>query len=1322
MATGTSDSDLAAPTAQALPSIPEDEESGAPAMLEALHSPGTSGDLKSSSRPVAEKAEERGLFWYFGLGEQTPAQADDAAAPAPPPVTSGSPITTTEPVTLHGVDVSVAPFEGQQTPTASVNLDGVEASKAPLEATAHHRRGGAFLDTKAMKAVTRVQNFPWDMPYFKQANVGVRDMINLPNLTKDELMDTLKQRFEAKIVYTYIGDIVVSVNPFALTENSNQDVQEGYASLDVSKQELRAPPHIFCLVGQIYEQFQRTAKGGKSLSILISGESGAGKTEAMKLCVRHLGMVSELQVSSSNANSRGGKESVAQQLMATNPVMEPIGNAKTVRNNNSSRFGKHFDIQFDRAGTILGARTSTYLLEKPRICEHLEGERNYHIFYMLCLAAQRDDWEETVGTPFRPWRSYQLLSQKGTIGEFEDKKAWDDEKEFKDMHHALGVLGFIPAAEGDQRHQLYLLISIVLELGNLVFEPVDSWSAEDRKAREDAGAVWIPPPDSTPEVGIQNHAHLVNVAELLQVDAKTLTEALTTMDTFFVDTMVTKPLQKTQAEAGRNSLCMHIYLLAFDWCVEKINRKIARPDGEVSRCVGVLDIFGFENFSAKGQTNSFPQLCINLTNERLHELFITHVFEVEQKVYKEEDIEWTVQDYQDNKVIIKLLTRKPDGVLPLIDDACRQVGEADLKKDAFLLDNLNKTYKNEEYHETKRPTGVYETSKKKESFTIHHFAGPVTYNVLHFVEKNKDELGPKLSAILETHTHFKQLKELHGKFRTKMADDDVDARKEKIDEKRAGLGGRGGGRGGGNGRGGGRGAPARKAQKTVSKSFSQQLNSLMDRLNQTDHRYIRCLKPNHVLKPGVWDAALMLRQLSYSGTLEVCKVRKAGLNVRKPLKEFYASYKVVAKDMEALGSDKGKALNLRDLVTMLMEQLSEQIPSTKYRVGKTLMFMQSREIMDALDKLVEAKKMYYLKVISSIYKAERVRAEYRHVKRTIVNMQHRFRGKRVMRAYAEVRFSSQSIQYWWKRHFAHVVAKRRVLELRIEQAKCQRVNDETKMARKLKELIDNVDLMVNDRTKDEISLTLKIAQRIVSADPAWQQQSVSERNAEIERERERLKGASPFEILRRATNDMLVETITTLLRWERSGASIHGEVRRTIAEDQPPKLPKWTTVHEKLGWFEVTVEELPPDEKAEDEAPMQVCTMRLSAKLYQGTLLLEKIDESAGDEDNAGHLELFGIYPLTMCALRAPAFLKEDEGRQVTVQKGEKTAAGEVTSYLVLNQKASSAAGHYTRRRVLGTVELETIKSGSVVLQAVQAIGSAARQISSVLDSAGEDI
>ena len=406
-------------------------------------------------------------------------------------------------------------------------------------------------------------------------------------------------RAQAEIVYTYIGDIVVSVNPFKRTGNSDAVVQERYVrALRHHEGPSALPPHIYCMVGNAYAAM-RTSDTNKSLSILISGESGAGKTEAMKLCVSHLGAVSATQ-------GERGADSVAVRLMKTNPIMEPIGNAKTVRNNSSSRFGKHFDIQFDSDGLIIGALTSTYLLEKPRICKHMKGERNYHVFYMLCKASA------AVREPGRlvSWETYSMLKQPGTI---ERVTSWDDDEEMAAMHSALRDLGFGVDEKGvDQRSELYAMMSIVLQLGNVEFA----------ESADGDGSV------------VSNAEQLALAAELLMVPIPKLRDTLVQEIVRFGNDEVTKQNNPKKAAKARASLCMHVYSLAFDWCVYKINAEIAKPAGEVSRSIGVLDIFGFENFDV----NSFPQLCINLTNERLHHLFIEHIFEVEQRFYESEDM------------------------------------------------------------------------------------------------------------------------------------------------------------------------------------------------------------------------------------------------------------------------------------------------------------------------------------------------------------------------------------------------------------------------------------------------------------------------------------------------------------------------------------------------------------------------------------------------------------------------------------------------------------------------------------------------------------
>ena len=362
----------------------------------------------------------------------------------------------------------------------------------------------------------------------KMKGYAYGDMCELPKLSEDAILDNLNLRFQGELVYTYVGDIVCSVNPFKNVGCVGKAIRQRYRGT----QRHLLPPHIYSLVDRCFTKMMAEQH---SQSILISGESGAGKTEAMKICLAYIG---ELSSGKGKGGGGGGGSSVADKLMQTNPVMEAIGNAKTVRNNNSSRFGKHFDVQFAGDGQILGAFTSSYLLEKPRIVQHLEGERNYHVFYMLCKAEPSIRGPVGIGG----WQEYHLCSQKGTITEV---TTWNDESEFRDMHAALLMLGFSEA----QREGLYRMMSICLHVGNISFAAAGQGSS------------------------ITNKDELEHVAQLMGVEPAQLTAAITSrtggggaIEKFL------KPLEPRFAEIARNSLCMHCYSLAFDWCVDGARR------------------------------------------------------------------------------------------------------------------------------------------------------------------------------------------------------------------------------------------------------------------------------------------------------------------------------------------------------------------------------------------------------------------------------------------------------------------------------------------------------------------------------------------------------------------------------------------------------------------------------------------------------------------------------------------------------------------------------------------------------------------------------
>lgn len=405
--------------------------------------------------------------------------------------------------------------------------------------------------------------------FFSRRSAGNANMINMPELSTEIILDNLRARFVAEDVYTYIGDIVVSVNPFKHTGNSGMDIMQGYVK-EAKTLPLHTPsvlqPHVYALVGKTHK---RMCEVSCSQSVLISGESGAGKTEAMKLAIAHLGVVTQ-----SSSGSAGGTDDVARQVMATNPVMEPIGNAKTTRNNNSSRFGKHIDIQFDEGARIIGARTTSYLLEKPRICKHMPGERNYHILYMLCVASAEI---RKAGQLEADYRHYAILDQEGTIAQVQ---TWNDSEAAQEMDDALAALGF----GAPRRQVIYTLFGLVLQLGNLQFVSQDS-----------AGGVSL-------GSRVSNQAQLELAASMMRVTPAQLQKAVCTKSiSAGKDGPIEKGLDAKQADSIRNSLCMHLYSLVFDWVVHLVNEVLSASSSHLA--IGVLDIFGFENFTL----NSFPQ-------------------------------------------------------------------------------------------------------------------------------------------------------------------------------------------------------------------------------------------------------------------------------------------------------------------------------------------------------------------------------------------------------------------------------------------------------------------------------------------------------------------------------------------------------------------------------------------------------------------------------------------------------------------------------------------------------------------------------------------
>ncbi|KAF2400442.1 hypothetical protein EJ06DRAFT_582273 [Trichodelitschia bisporula] len=514
----------------------------------------------------------------------------------------------------------------------------------------------------------------------KKKEVGVSDLTLISKISNEAINDNLKKRFENGEIYTYIGHVLVSVNPFRDLGLYTETVLDSYRG----KNRLEMPPHVFAIAEASYYNM----KGyNENQCIIISGESGAGKTEAAKRIMQYIASVS------------GGNDSSIQEIkemvLATNPLLESFGNAKTLRNNNSSRFGKYLEIQFNSRGEPVGANINNYLLEKSRVVGQITNERNFHIFYQFTKAAS-SSYRETFGV--QEPKSYVYTSRSKCF----DVDGIDDHADFKETLNAMKVIGLSQAEQDD----LFRMLAAILWLGNVSFVE----NNEGNAAIADQSVVQF-------------------VAYLLEVDAAHVDKALTLR---VVETsrggrrgsIYDVPLNPAQATAVRDALSKAIYFNMFDWIVQRVNASL-KARGAMAQSIGILDIYGFEIF----EKNSFEQLCINYVNEKLQQIFIQLTLKAEQEEYEREQIQWTPIKYFDNKVVCDLIEeRKPPGVFAALNDACATAHADPTAADQTFVQRLNALSSNQHFQ------------PRQGQFIIKHYAGDVSYAVTGMTDKNKDQL------------------------------------------------------------------------------------------------------------------------------------------------------------------------------------------------------------------------------------------------------------------------------------------------------------------------------------------------------------------------------------------------------------------------------------------------------------------------------------------------------------------------------------------------------------------------------------------------------
>uniref|UniRef100_UPI00358DF983 unconventional myosin-IXa-like isoform X3 n=1 Tax=Myxine glutinosa TaxID=7769 RepID=UPI00358DF983 len=531
------------------------------------------------------------------------------------------------------------------------------------------------------------------------------DLCTLPELSEDAILVNLRTRFMRCQIYTYAGSILVAINPFRFLPIYNPRYVQLYAGRRLGELE----PHIFAVADAAYHSMLRERS---HQCLVITGESGSGKTQSTNFLIHHLTALSQ----------RGYTSGVERTILGAGPVLEAFGNAKTAHNNNSSRFGKFIQVNYWDNGTVRGAVVEKYLLEKSRLVSQEKRERNYHVFYYL-LAGMSE--EEKAALHLSHPSAYTYLTherhgQPNINGQDAAEMDWGtgDSEELKHDYErlklAMEMVGFLP----ETCKQIFTVISAILSLGNISFRL--------KSVREEA-------------VEVDGPEAITIVSKLLKVEESMLYEALTSRKAVAVDERLILPLRLSEAITARNSMAKSLYSALFDWIVLRINLALLNKKdlGERVEClsIGVLDIFGFEDVC---NGNSFEQFCINFANERLQYYFNQHIFKMEQEEYVNEGIAWHPIDFVDNLGCIMLIAKKPTGLFHLLDEECN----FPQANNETLLAKFRKQHEGNRY--LKLPAVM------EPAFTIRHFAGKVKYNIKDFREKNMDHMRPDVIALLRS--------------------------------------------------------------------------------------------------------------------------------------------------------------------------------------------------------------------------------------------------------------------------------------------------------------------------------------------------------------------------------------------------------------------------------------------------------------------------------------------------------------------------------------------------------------------------------------------
>ncbi|XP_071169209.1 unconventional myosin-IXb-like isoform X32 [Mytilus edulis] len=822
-------------------------------------------------------------------------------------------------------------------------------------------------------------------------NKEYSDLCNLPDLNERTLLDNVKSRFQNSNIYTYVGSILIAVNPFKFFPIYNPK----YVKMYQNKRLGELPPHIFAIADTAFYTMLRKRK---NQCIVISGESGSGKTETNNLLLHHLTALSQ-----KGAHGSG----VEQTILGAGPVLEAFGNAKTVHNNNSSRFGKFVQVNYKENGMVHGAIVEKYLLEKSRIVSQAKNERNYHVFYYL-LAGSDEEERETLHLLEPQDYTYLKQSECFILDGFEEERV-DEKYEFERLKQSMEMVGFSAVTQ----KRIFSVLSAVLLLGNVEFKKKGDQHHDESVTVKTESVVQI-------------------ISSLLKVKEKTLVDALTQKRATAGDETVVMNYKMEDAIATRDAMAKCLYGALFDWIVLKVNQALLAkrhhsdhqytgPTYKVGNSIGVLDIFGFEDFTK----NSFEQFCINYANEHLQYYFNQHIFKFEQEEYKKEGIQWKNIEFIDNTGCLELFSKRGTGLFPLLDEECNFPGATNTS----LLTKFN--------HHNKSYTYYQVPQLKEEAFFIVHYAGKVKYQIKDFREKNGDQIRPEIVSVLKS-SSLTFVREVMGidpvallrwsiirtlirsvfaftaagdRYRTSnnlrintnlqrrgsdysLPDSLIPSenllRKNKSfrpkskpptmlsdiktlkDIARRTMYGSGR-------------DPSKKQKSSVSAQFQWSLNRLMSTLQQANPFFIRCIKSNADKLPCTFDDVLVLRQLRYTGMLATVKIRQSGYNHRLTFDEFIQMYKILLP--------KG-LLSSKDDVKDFLEHM--KFMEENYQIGITKVFLRETE-KQRLDQALHVAIMERVIRVQRWFKTIYERRNYIKMRASIIVIQacvRMFLGKR----------------------------------------------------------------------------------------------------------------------------------------------------------------------------------------------------------------------------------------------------------------------------------------------------------------------------------------